>query len=99
MASTAWHWHIEKVLHWMLDFVFREDKLRSKEEKGIHNLGLIRRFVMFIIKLLRVYYHRSMKRIRNKIGRNLETEIPVILTVLKVLYDNDILDAIDELVK
>lgn len=62
----------------MLNVVFREDKLRSKGKKGIHNLGLIRRFVMFIIKLLKVYYHRSMKRVRNKIGRNLETEIPVI---------------------
>lgn len=93
------HWHIENGLHWTLDVVFREDKLRSKEKNGIHNLGLIRRFVMFLIKLLKAYYHRSMKRIRNKIGRNLETEIPVILAVLKVLYDNDMLDAIDELAK
>lgn len=93
------HWHIENGLHWTLDVVFREDKLRSKEKNGVHNLGLIRRFVMFIIKLLKVYYHRSMKRIRDKIGRNLETEIPVILAVLKVLYDNDMLDAIDELAK
>lgn len=93
------HWHIENGLHWILDVVFREDKLRSKEKKGIHNLGLVRRFVIFIIKLLKVYYGRSMKRIRNKIGRNLETEIPVILAVLKVLYENDMLDAIDELAK
>lgn len=96
---TRRHWHIENGLHWVLDLVFKEDKLRSKEKNGIHNLGLIRRFVMFIIKLLKVYYHRSMKRIRNKIGRNLETEVPVILAVLKVLYDNDLLNAIDELAK
>lgn len=93
------HWHIENGLHWTLDVVFREDKLRSKEKNGIHNLGLMRRFVMFIIKLMKVYYHRSMKRIRNKIGRNLEREIPVILAVLKVLYDNNMLNAIDELAK
>lgn len=93
------HWHIENGLHWTLDIVFKEDKLRSKEKNGIHNLGLIRRFVMFIIKLLKAYYHRSMKRIRDKIGRNLESEIPVVLAVLKVLYDNDMLDAIDELAK
>lgn len=93
------HWHIENSLHWTLDIVFREDKLRSKEKNGIHNLGLIRRFVLFIIKLLKCYYQRSMKRIRNKIGRNLESEIPVILSVLKVLYDNDMLNAIDELAK
>ncbi len=51
---------------------------------------------MFIMKLLKVYYDRSMKRIRAKIGRNLEREIPVILSVLKVLYDNDMLDAIGD---
>lgn len=93
------HWCIENQLHWALDIVFREDRLRSKEKNGIHNLGLIRRFVLFIVKLLKAYYHRSMKRIRSKIGRNLELEIPVILAVLKVLYDNDMLDAIDELAK
>lgn len=93
------HWHIENNLHWALDIVFKEDRLRSKEKNGIHNLGLIRRFVLFIIKLLKAYYHRSMKRIRNKIGRNPESEIPVILAVLKVLYDNDMLNAIDELAK
>lgn len=96
---TRRHWNIENNLHWALDIVFREDRLRSKEKNGIHNLGLIRRFVLFIIKLLKAYYHRSMKRIRSKIGRNLETEIPVILAVLKVLYDNDMMDAIDELAK
>ena len=93
------HWHIENCLHWTLDVVFKEDKLQSKEKNGIHNLGLIRRFVMFIIKLLKSYYHRSMRRIRSTIGRRLEKEIPVILAVLKVLYDNEMLDAIDELAK
>ena len=93
------HWHIENNLHWALDVVFKEDGLRSKEKNGIHNLGLVRRFVLFIIKLLKAYYHRSMKRIRSKIGRNPESEIPVILAVLKVLYDNDMLNAIDELAK
>lgn len=93
------HWHIENCLHWTLDVIFKEDKLRSKEKNAIHNLGLIRRFVMFIIKLLKSYYHRSMRRIRSTIGRRLEKEIPVILAVLKVLYDNEMLDAIDELAK
>lgn len=93
------HWHIENGLHWALDIVFMEDRLRSKEKNGIHNLGLIRRFVLFIIKLMKTYYHRSMKRIRSKIGRNLGAELPVILSVLKVLYDNDMMNAIDELSK
>lgn len=40
-----------------------------------------------------------MKCICSKIGRNLKTELPVILSVLKVLYDNDMLNAIDKLSK
>ena len=93
------HWHIKNNLHWTLDIVFGEDKLRSKEKNGMHNLGLIRRFVMFLLKLLKNYYHRSLKRIRTKIGRNLESEISVVLAVLKVLYDKDLFDSIDELTK
>lgn len=58
------HWNIENNLHWTLDVVFREDSLGSKEKKAVHNLGLIRRFVMFIIKLMKAYYGRSMRRVR-----------------------------------
>lgn len=42
---------------------------------------------------------RRMKRFCAKIGRNLETEIPVILAFLKILYDSNMLDVIDELAK
>ena len=79
--------------------VFREDSLGSKEKKAVHNLGLIRRFVMFIIKLMKTYYGRSMRRVRKTIGRKPETELPLILAVLRVLYTNDLLDSIDELTK
>ena len=37
-----------------------------------------------------------MKRIRGKTGRKPESEIPVIVAILKVLYDNDMMDAIDK---
>lgn len=93
------HWNIENNLHWTLDVVFREDSLGSKEKKAVHNLGLIRRFVMFIIKLMKTYYGRSMRRVRKTIGRKPETELPLILAVLRVLYTNDLLDSIDELAK
>ena len=58
-------------------------------------MGLIRRFVMFIIKLMKAYYGRSMRRVRKTIGRKPETELPLILAVLRVLYTNDLLDSID----
>ncbi len=93
------HWNIENNLHWTLDVVFREDSLGSKEKKAVHNLGLIRRFVMFIIKLMKTYYGRSMRRVRKTIGRKPETELPLILAVLRVLYTNDLLDSIDKLAK
>ena len=93
------HWNIENNLHWTLDVVFREDSLGSKEKKAVHNLGLIRRFVMFIIKLMKAYYGRSMRRVRKTIGRKPEIELPLILAVLRVLYTNDLLDSIDELTK
>ncbi|MDE6636587.1 MAG: ISAs1 family transposase, partial [Lachnospiraceae bacterium] len=93
------HWNIENNLHWTLDVVFKEDSLASKEKKAIHNLGLIRRFVLFIIKLMKAYYGRSMRRVRKTIGRRPETELPLVLAVLRVLYTNELLDSIDELTK
>jgi len=93
------HWNIENNLHWTLDVVFKEDSLGSKEKKAVHNLGLIRRFVMFIIKLMKTYYGRSMRGVRKTIGRKPETELPLILAVLRVLYTNELLDSIDELAK
>jgi len=93
------HLNIENNLHWTLDAIFKEDSLGSKEKKAVHNLGLIRRFVMFIIKLMKAYYGRSMRRVRKTIGRKPETELPLILAVLRVLYTNDLLDTIDELTK
>ena len=93
------HWNIENNLHWTLDVVFREDRLGSKEKKAVHNLGLIRRFVMFIIKLMKAYYGRSMRRVRKTIGRKPDKEIPLILAVLRALYTNNLLDSIDELAK
>ncbi len=38
-----------------------------------------------------------MKRVRKTIGRKPETELPLILAVLRVLYTNNLLDFIDGL--
>lgn len=81
------------------DVVFKEYSLSAKEKKAIHNLGLIRRFVMFIIKLMKEYYGRSMRRVQKTIGRKTEIELPLILVVLRVLYTNDLLDSINKLTK
>lgn len=82
------HWHIENLLHWVLDVVFKEDSLRTREKKALNNLGLVKRFVLSVLKILKPYYNNiSFRYIRRKIGRNLEKEIPVIFAVLKKMYD------------
>lgn len=84
------YWNIENNLHWTLDVAFREDSLESKEKKAVHNLGFIRRFVVFIIKLMKAYFGRSMRRVQKTIGRKPETELSLILAVLRVFYTNDL---------
>ena len=81
------HWHVENLLHWVLDVVFREDSLRTREKKALHNLGLIKRFVLSILKILKPYYNMSYNHMRRKIGRKFEEEIPIVFAVLKKMYD------------
>ena len=40
------HWGIETSLHWVLDVVFREDKLRYRERVGAQNLAAIRKLTL-----------------------------------------------------
>lgn len=82
------HWHVENLLHWLLDVTFKEDSLTTRNKKALHNLGLIRRFVLSLIKALKTYYGNiSYRMIRRHIGRKFDKEIPVIFSAFKVLYD------------
>lgn len=70
------------------DVTFKEDKLTTREKKALHNLGLMRRFVLSILKILKEYYGNiSYKHIRRRIGRTFEKQIPIIFSVIKELYD------------
>jgi predicted transposase YbfD/YdcC len=40
------HWQIENNLHWSLDVIFREDKLRYRHKVGAQNLSTIRKIVL-----------------------------------------------------
>lgn len=85
------HWHVENLLHWILDVTFREDSLKTREKKALHNLGLIRRSVLSLLKILKVYYGNiSYKHMRRRIGRTFEAQVPVIFSVVKELYDRGI---------
>ena len=84
------HWHVENLLHWVLDVTFKEDALRMKEKTAMHNLGLVRRFVLSILKVLKEYYGNiSYRYMRRRICRTFEKQVPIILSVLKLLYDNE----------
>lgn len=82
------HWHVENLLHWILDVTFKEDSLSTRNKKALHNLGLIRRFVLSLLKALKEYYgNMSYRYMRRRIGRTFEKQITVIFSVFKVLYD------------
>jgi predicted transposase YbfD/YdcC len=81
------HWHVENLLHWVLDVTFRQDSLRTKNKTALNNLGHVQRFVLSILKILKSYYGKSFKRIREHIGRKFREELPVVFSALKILYD------------
>lgn len=87
------HWHVENLLHWVLDVTFRQDYLRTKNKTALNNLGHVQRFVLSILKILKSYYGKSFKRIREHIGRKFSEELPVIFSALKILYDKGRFDA------
>ena len=44
--SVRDHWQVENGLHWSLDVIFREDKLRYRHAVGARNFAMIRRIVL-----------------------------------------------------
>jgi predicted transposase YbfD/YdcC len=44
--SARGHWGIENPLHWSLDVIFREDKLRYRDRVGARNLAAVRKIVL-----------------------------------------------------
>jgi predicted transposase YbfD/YdcC len=44
------HWSVENNLHWVLDMVFAEDRSRARTEHAQENLGLLRRWVLSVLK-------------------------------------------------
>lgn len=45
------HWEIENSLHWVLDVHFKEDFCKTKKEKAMENLALLRKICYNLIKL------------------------------------------------
>ncbi|PCI39663.1 MAG: hypothetical protein COB50_00850 [Thiotrichales bacterium] len=60
------HWSIENNVHWQLDVTFDEDKLRARAKNAAHNLSIMRRMVLNILKLEKS--KGSLKGKRKKAG-------------------------------
>lgn len=77
------HWGIENNLHAPLDIIFKEDKNKTLEKNGAKNLGILRRIALMILKLIQVFYNKSMKLIMYELSLDFENEIENIFKLLK----------------
>ena len=77
------HWGIENNLHAPLDIIFKEDKNKTLEKNGAKNLGILRRIALMILKLVQVFYNKSMKLIMYELSLDFENEIENIFKLLK----------------
>lgn len=44
------HWRIENNLHWVLDVVFREDECRIRNKTAAHNIALLRKIAINLVR-------------------------------------------------
>lgn len=63
-AAARAHWSVENNLHWSLDVAFREDECRTRKDHAAHNLAMIRRAVLNMLR--REPTKLSLKRKRLK---------------------------------
>ena len=50
LQAVRSHWGIENALHWVLDMAFREDKSRIRTGHAAHNLSLLRRMALNLLR-------------------------------------------------
>ena len=50
LEVTRTHWSVENQLHWPLDIVFNEDDARTRKNYGPHNLAVLRRIALDILR-------------------------------------------------
>ncbi len=64
IAVARTHWEIENKLHWVLDVQFREDAARNRKNNGPHNIALLRKIALNLIRS-----HPDKASIRRKIKK------------------------------
>jgi predicted transposase YbfD/YdcC len=50
LEATRGHWAIENSLHWVLDVTFREDDSRIRQDNAPHNMAIVKRIALNILK-------------------------------------------------
>ena len=65
------HWGVENGLHWVLDMAFAEDRSRARKGHAQENLGLLRRWVLSLLRQDKAL-HAGIEKKRLMIGWNEE---------------------------
>ena len=58
--SIRQHWRVENSLHWCMDVVFGDDKMRARTDNAAHNLSVMRHFVLNLIRRATVTRRESV---------------------------------------
>jgi len=69
------HWEIENNLHWCLDVVFGEDNSRIRTENAAHNLSILRRLALNLLRQHSGKGSLKMKRYRAGLDNDFLLEI------------------------
>jgi len=77
------HWKIENQAHWVLDVVFGEDKCRTRREHARHNLALLRRITLNLLR--QNQGKNSLKATRKAVTWNPELLAQILHTPLALL--------------
>ena len=75
------HWGVE-IMHWQMDFTFRDDKNTSMARTGAKNLQIMKKIVMSVLQLVKESYKLSMKRIRYELSLDYENGVEKMLSLL-----------------
>lgn len=49
--SIRQHWRIEKSLHWCMDVVFGDDRMRTRTDYAAHNFAVMRHVALNLLRL------------------------------------------------
>jgi hypothetical protein len=80
------HWGIENSLHWVLDDFFREDRCTSRVGQAAENLGLLRKFVLNLMKSDKNTKGMSMKAKQIYYRNDREAVVKLLLETVPSMY-------------